>query len=97
MYCLQFLLIRHRRSYRIKHVKQVLPPHLPFSVLHQRALREKFAFLEKVYWDNGGIWSKGFFVSTVGINEEIIRKYVQMQEQKDTDKRSLNCRAVPRL
>jgi putative transposase len=28
-------------------------------------------------------WSRGYFVSTVGINEEIIRRYVQHQEMKE--------------
>ena len=47
-------------------------------------LREKFPhFLTKVYWDNGGIWARGFFVSTVGINETVIRKYVRYQGQQD--------------
>ncbi len=55
-----------------------------------RALREKFShFLDKVYWDGGGIWSKGFFVSTVGINEEIIRRYLQMQEEEDAGQAQL--------
>jgi putative transposase len=30
-------------------------------------LREKFNFLDKVYWGIEGIWSIGYFVSTVGI------------------------------
>jgi len=34
-----------------------------------RALSRKFTFLQKVYWDKKGIWEKGYFVSTVGINE----------------------------
>ncbi|MBI5683367.1 MAG: transposase [Deltaproteobacteria bacterium] len=50
----------------------------------------KFRFLEKVYWDRQGIWSKGFFVSTVGINEEIIRKYVEMQTEEDTGQAQLD-------
>jgi putative transposase len=29
-------------------------------------------------------WCKGYYVSTVGINEEIIKKYIR--EQEDTDK-----------
>jgi putative transposase len=33
-----------------------------------RALSRKFTFLQKVYWDQKGIWGKGYFVSTVGIN-----------------------------
>lgn len=28
-------------------------------------------------------WARGYFVTTVGINEEIIRKYVQNQESED--------------
>jgi len=40
--------------------------------------------LPKVYWDDKGIWAKGYFVSTEGINEKIIQEYVQMQEEEDT-------------
>ncbi len=43
-----------------------------------RELKEKFPhFLGKVYWDGGGIWGRGVFVSTVGINEAIIRRDVR--------------------
>jgi putative transposase len=49
-----------------------------------RRLREKFPdFLKKVYWGNEGIWSSGYFVSTVGINEEIIKKYIECQGEED--------------
>ena len=30
-----------------------------------KALKLKFAFLKKVYWDDQGIWAKGYFVSIV--------------------------------
>ena len=30
-----------------------------------------------------GIWSNGYFVSTVGVNENIIRKYIERQGQED--------------
>jgi len=43
-----------------------------------------FAFLKKIYWDRKGIWRKGYFVSTVAINEEVIRKYVKSQEEEKT-------------
>jgi putative transposase len=42
-----------------------------------------------VYWDKRGIWGKGFFVSTVGINEKIIRKYVELQGEEDTGQAEL--------
>jgi len=40
--------------------------------------------LEKVSWDQKGIWGKKYFVSPVGINEEVIRKYVQSQAEEET-------------
>jgi putative transposase len=54
-----------------------------------RALRAKFGFLDKVYWDRDGIWAKGFFVSTVGVNEDIIKRYVQMQGVEDAGQAEL--------
>ena len=52
-------------------------------------MRKKFPFLDKVYWGRGGIWSTGYFVSTVGIDEETIRKYVQMQGEEDSGQAKL--------
>ena len=43
-----------------------------------------------VYWDQKGIWGKGYFAYTVGINEELIRRYVQSKPKKKQDKHSLN-------
>lgn len=48
-----------------------------------RVLREKFPYLKKAYWRNDGIWSDGYFVSTVGVNEEQVRKYIQKQGEED--------------
>jgi putative transposase len=53
------------------------------------AMRNKFPFLDKVYWGVNGIWSTGYFVSTVGINESTIRKYVQMQGKEDSGQAKL--------
>ena len=47
-------------------------------------MRQKFPFLDKVYWAQDGIWSRGYFVSTVGISESTIRKYIEMQGQEDS-------------
>jgi putative transposase len=30
------------------------------------------------------IWSRGYFVSTVGISESVIRKYIEMQGKEDS-------------
>jgi len=54
-----------------------------------RSLREKFRFLDEVYWDDKGIWGKGYFVSMVGINEQIIRKYIELQVKEDTGQAQL--------
>ena len=54
-----------------------------------RRLKEKFPFLKDVYWGTDGIWSDGYFVSTVGINEQIIQKYIQHQGQEDSGQAQL--------
>jgi putative transposase len=48
-----------------------------------KALRDKFEFLRYVCFGRGGIWSVGYFISTVGLNEEMIQQYVRYQEQED--------------
>jgi len=49
-----------------------------------RSLSRKFAYLEKMYWYRKGIWGEVYFVSTVGFNEEVIRRYVESQEEEET-------------
>ena len=49
-----------------------------------KALRLKFAFLQKVYWNDKGVLAKGYFVSTVGINEKNIKAYGKIKEEEDT-------------
>ncbi len=46
-------------------------------------MKKKFAFLKEVYWGTDGIWSDGYFFSTVGINEKIIKNYIEMQGKED--------------
>ena len=48
-----------------------------------KALREKFDFLKERYWGRGGIWSVGYFVSTIGLDESMIKEYVKYQEKED--------------
>ena len=42
-------------------------------------LRKKSDWLKKVDWKENIIWSPGYFVSTVGIDEDKIREYVRNQ------------------
>lgn len=45
-------------------------------------LLQKFPVLEKQYWGRH-LWARGYFVSTVGITDEIIRKYIQKQRDEE--------------
>ena len=49
-----------------------------------KEMKQKFQFLKEAYWGSDGIWSDGYFVSTVGINEKVIREYIDNQGQEDT-------------
>jgi putative transposase len=49
-----------------------------------RGLKQKFPFLKELYWGTDGIWSDGYFVSTVGVNETTIRKYIENQGKEDS-------------
>jgi putative transposase len=53
-----------------------------------RNIKTKFPILKKHYWGSDGIWSDGYFVSTVGINARIIAKYIQKQGDLDTGQRA---------
>lgn len=46
-------------------------------------LRKKINWLEKVYWKENVVWSTGYFVSTVGIDEQKLLNYVRWQESQD--------------
>ena len=54
-----------------------------------RRLKRKFKFLSKAYWDVGGIWSVGYFFSTIGINEQVIKNYIEHQRREDSGQAKL--------
>lgn len=45
-------------------------------------LYNRFPHIRKKLWGNH-FWSRGYFVDTVGVNEEIIRRYVRHQEKME--------------
>jgi putative transposase len=49
-----------------------------------RELKQKFPFLKQVYWGTEAVWSEGYFVSTVGVNDKVIKAYIENQGEKDT-------------
>ncbi len=72
------------------HLVAVIPPKYAVSAIvgkikanTSHEIRQRFPGIKKVYWRNE-FWSVGFFSSTVGIDEEVIRRYVEFQEKVDT-------------
>ena len=52
-------------------------------------MRKQFPFLDRLYWDFDGIWSIGYFISTVGVNEATIRHYIENQGREDSGQAEL--------
>ena len=48
-----------------------------------RNIKTQFPFLSKLYYGTDGIWSDGYFVSTVGIDTNIIKRYIENQGKDD--------------
>jgi putative transposase len=48
-----------------------------------RLLKKKFEYMRRAYWGVDGIWSDGYFVSTVRVNEHVIKQYIEHQGQED--------------
>jgi putative transposase len=46
-------------------------------------MRKEFPWLSKVYWNENIVWSPGYFVSSVGVDEVTIRNYVEYQGRQD--------------
>jgi putative transposase len=78
------------------HLVMIVPPKYAVSDVVGRIkqhtaemLRKKFAFLEKVYWKEQVVWSPGYFVSSVGIDEKQIIQYVKWQQSHDSGQAKL--------
>lgn len=73
------------------HMVMVIPPKYSIadvmgtlkSQLASR-MRKFFPWLKKVYWNENIVWSPGYFVSSVGVDEDTIRNYVEQQGQQDS-------------
>ena len=72
------------------HLLVSVPPELSISKL-MGVLKGKIAIKlfksypklkQKPYWGNH-FWARGYFVSTVGLDEDMIRKYVKHQEKEE--------------
>ena len=78
------------------HLLVMVPPRVSISDLvgilkGRTAIRifKQFPHLKKKpYWGNH-FWAPGYCVDTVGLNEEMIRKYVKFQEQRERHEEQL--------
>ena len=84
--------IYHERNIQPDHIHLLLeiPPKYSVSQIVRiiksntaRHLRHKFDFIKEAYRNNS-IWSVGYFVSTIGVNEQLIKKYIQLQAKEDS-------------
>jgi REP-associated tyrosine transposase len=54
-----------------------------------RLMIRKFPFLKQVYYGELSIWATGYFVSTVGADEDTIQRYIELQGQEDSGQAKL--------
>ena len=55
-------------------------------------LRVKFPWLKKVYLKENVSWSRGYFVSSVVLDEERIKRYVEFQGRQDLGQPKWSCK-----
>ena len=72
------------------HLQMEIPPNIAVSDAVQklkanssRHLRKMFKFIREIYLEKDGIWSVGYFSSTIGLNEANIKKYIEWQGKYD--------------
>ncbi len=78
------------------HTVMIIPPKYAVSEVIGRlkgksasTLRKQFQWMDSVYWKENVVWSPGYFVSTIGLNEEVILRYVKWQELQDSGQAKL--------
>jgi putative transposase len=79
------------------HLLMVIPPKYAVSDVigemkqyTSSRMRRKFVWLGKVYWKELVVWSPGYFVSTVGMDEKQIIEYVRWQGGQDSGQAKLD-------
>ncbi len=83
------------------HLLVKVPPKIPISELMgtlkgKTALRlfSRFPYLkQKPYWGNH-FWAKGYCVDTVGLDAEMVRKYVKYQDEQDKKHEPQNMKLI---
>ncbi len=72
------------------HLQIEIPPNVTIASVVQRMkaatslhLRKKFRVIKEMYLDKEGIWSVGYFVSSLGLNDQHIKRYIEWQGKRD--------------
>jgi putative transposase len=47
-----------------------------------KELKLSFKFIREID-DGSGIWSVGYFASSIGLNEKMVKRYIDMQDKQD--------------
>ena len=49
-----------------------------------KKMKDKFEYLQRLYWGSDGIWSDGYLATTSGINEKTLKLYIEHQGKEDS-------------
>ncbi len=78
------------------HMVMIIPPKYAVSDIVGRMkgitaskLRKRYEWLKRPCWKENIVWSEGYFVSTIGIDEDKILKYVKWQGRQDSGQAKL--------
>ena len=79
------------------HILMIIPPkYAPAEVIGKikaksaSQLRQAFPWLGKVYWKENIVWSPGYLISTVGLDEAKILRYIRFQQDQDSGQAKLD-------
>ena len=72
------------------HIQMEIPPTIAIADAVQKLkgtssihLRKQFKFIREMYLEKDGIWSVGYFVSSIGLHEAQIKRYIEWQGKKE--------------
>ena len=78
------------------HMMVIIPPRYAVSKVVEiiksvsaKHIRREIPWLDSIYYGTQSLWTVGYFVSTVGIDEDIIRRYVRYQDEQDSGQAQL--------
>ena len=78
------------------HMVVIIPPRYSVAkvveIIKSRSakeIRKEIEWLDKLYYDTPSLWSVGYFVSTIGLDEETIKRYVRYQQKQDSGQAKL--------